>query len=162
VLASTVAIDAAIETGSGITALLPLIVGGLLTLYSMWWIYFDRPVHDLLTSLNRALVWGYGHYLVFVAAAAVGAGLAVSVDLAVATTGPARPLAGFAVTIPVALYVGVLWLLHDRPGYRSSYWVGPVAIAAILLASFTSQAVLLTGCVMAGIVGAKIFARHHA
>ncbi len=159
VLASTVAIGAAVETGSGISALLPLVVGGLLTLYSMWWIYFDRPVHDLLTSLNRALVWGYGHYLVFAAAAAVGAGLAVSVDLAVATSGPARPLSGLAVTIPVALYLTVLWVLHDRPSYRQTSWVGPAAIAAILLASFTAQPVLLTGCVMAAIVGVKIAAR---
>ena len=162
VLASTVAIDAAIESGSGLSALLPIIVGGLLTLYSMWWIYFDRPVHDLLTSLNRALVWGYGHCLVFAAAAAVGAGLAVSVDLAVATSGPARPLSGLAVTVPVALYLAVLWVLHDRPAYRQNSWVGPVAIAAILLASFTAQPVLLTGCAMAAIVGTKIVARSQA
>ena len=48
----------------------------------MWWIYFDRPVHDLLASLRTAIVWGYGHYVVFAAAAAVGAGLAVAVDQA--------------------------------------------------------------------------------
>ena len=42
----------------------------------MWWVYFDRPVHDLLTSVRKAFVWGYGHYFIFASAAAVGAGLA--------------------------------------------------------------------------------------
>ena len=73
-------IQAALASGEALSALVPLIVGGLLIVYSMWWVYFDRPVHDLLTSLRKAIVWGYGHYFVFAAAAAVGAGLAVSVD----------------------------------------------------------------------------------
>ena len=47
-----------------------IIVGGLLTMYAMWWLYFDAPAHQVLTSLRRAFVWGYGHYLVFAAAAA--------------------------------------------------------------------------------------------
>ena len=34
------------------STLLPLVVGGLLIVFSMWWIYFDRPVHDLLTSMR--------------------------------------------------------------------------------------------------------------
>ena len=80
ILAATVAVQAALASGEALSALVPLIVGGLLIVYSMWWVYFDRPVHDLLTSLRKAIVWGYGHYLVFAAAAAVGAGLAVSVD----------------------------------------------------------------------------------
>ena len=32
-----------------LSALVPLIVGGLLIVFSMWWVYFDRPAHDLLT-----------------------------------------------------------------------------------------------------------------
>ncbi len=71
----------------------------------MWWMYFDRPVHDLLTSLTKAIVWGYGHYLVFAAAAAVGAGLAVSVDQATHHAKVSAAGAGFAVAVPVAVFV---------------------------------------------------------
>ena len=82
ILAATVAVQAALASGEALSPLLPIIVGGLLIAYSMWWMYFDRPVHDLLTSLRKAIMWGYGHYLIFASAAAVGAGLAVSVDQA--------------------------------------------------------------------------------
>ena len=84
----------------------------------MWWVYFDRPVHDLLTSLRKAIVWGYGHYLVFAAAAAVGAGLAVNVDQATHHAKVSAVGAGAAVAIPVAVYLLCLWVLHDRPEYR--------------------------------------------
>ena len=85
ILAATVAIQSALASGEALSALAPLIGGGLLIVYSLWWVYFDRPVHDLLTSLRKAIVWGYGHYVVFAAAAAVGAGLAVAVDQRVTT-----------------------------------------------------------------------------
>ena len=82
ILSATLAVQSALSSGEALPALTPLIIGGLLIVFSMWWVYFDRPVHDLLTSFRKAIVWGYGHYLVFAAAAAVGAGLAVNVDYA--------------------------------------------------------------------------------
>ena len=82
ILAATVAIQSALASGERLSALLPIIIGGLLIVYSLWWFYFDRPVHDLLTTFRRAFIWGYGHYVVFAAAAAVGAGLAAAVDAA--------------------------------------------------------------------------------
>ena len=74
------AVQATIDAGQPLATLAPTIAGGLLIVFSMWWIYFDRPVHDLLTSLPKAIFWGYGHYFVFASAAAVGAGLAAAVD----------------------------------------------------------------------------------
>jgi len=38
------------------SALVPIIVGGLLIVYSMWWLYFDHPAHDLLTGFRRAFI----------------------------------------------------------------------------------------------------------
>ena len=155
ILAATTAVQAALASGEALSALVPLIVGGLLIAYSMWWIYFDRPVHDLLTSLSTAIVWGYGHYVVFAAAAAVGAGLAVAVDQAAhhATIGPRA--AGAAVAIPVVLYLMCLWVLHDRPAYRKTRLLGPVAAALVLLTPLTGHAVPLTGGILAGLVAVK-------
>jgi low temperature requirement protein LtrA len=143
--------------------LAPMIVGGLLLVFSMWWIYFDRPVHDLLVGgLRKAIVWGYGHYFVFASAAAVGAGLAVSVDAAthhaaIGTTG-----AGFAVAIPTVIFIACLWILHDRPEYRSTRWMAPLAAPIMLLAPFTTQPVLVIGSTLAGLVGIKGWLRLQA
>ena len=80
-----------------------------------------------MTDLRTAIVWGYGHYVVFGAAAAVGAGLAVAVDEAAhhAAIGPVA--AGAAVAVPVVLYLMCLWWLHDRPAYRRTRLFGPIA-----------------------------------
>ena len=53
ILAATVAVQSALASGEALPALLPLIGGGLLIAYSMWWMYFDRPVHDLLIARVR-------------------------------------------------------------------------------------------------------------
>jgi low temperature requirement protein LtrA len=150
ILAATTAVQTALASGETLFALIPLMVGGLLIAFSMWWIYFDRPVHDLLTNLRTAIVWGYGHYVVFAAAAAVGAGLAVAVDQAAhhATIGPVA--AGAAVAIPVVLFLMCLWVLHDQ-----TRLLGPVAAVLVLLTPFTGHAVPLTGVILAGLVGVK-------
>jgi low temperature requirement protein LtrA len=53
--------------------------GGLLLVFGLWWIYFaDGGVE--LGGLSTALAWGYGHYAVFAAIAALGAGLDSALD----------------------------------------------------------------------------------
>jgi low temperature requirement protein LtrA len=162
ILSATVAVQSALASGEALSSLIPLIVGGLLIAFSMWWMYFDQPVHDLLTNLKTALVWGYGHYLVFGAAAAVGAGLAVNVDYATHHAEISAGTAGAAVAIPVAIFILCLWFLHDRPGYRQSRWFGPVAAIAILLTPLSGQAVLLVGLILASVIAIKLFMRRGA
>ncbi len=159
ILAATVAIQTALASGEGLSALAPLIVGGLLIVYSLWWIYFDRPVHDLLTSLRKAIIWGYGHYVVFAAVAAVGAGLAVTVDQATHHAKVSATGAGAAVAIPVAIYLLCLWFLHDRPEYRQTRLLGPIAAVLALLTPFTGHAVPLIGTILAGLVAVKLVLR---
>ena len=128
----------------------------------MWWVYFDRPVHDLLTSIRKAFTWGYGHYFVFASAAAVGAGLAVAVDAATHTAKIGPVGAGVAVAVPVATYLLCLWFLHDRPEYRQTRAYGPVAAVLVLLTPFTGHGVPLTGAILAGLVALKLFVyRNH-
>ena len=159
ILAATVAVQSALASGEALPALLPIIGGGLLIAYSMWWMYFDRPVHDLLTSLGKAIVWGYGHYFMFAAAAAVGAGLAVSVDEATHHAKVSAVGAGAAVAIPVAIYLLCLWVLHDRPEYRQTRWFGPIAAGLVLLTPFTGYAVPLIGLILTALVAVKLVLR---
>jgi low temperature requirement protein LtrA len=156
ILSATLAVQSALASGEALSSLMPVIVGGLLIVYSMWWTYFDRPVHDLLSSMRKAFIWGYGHYVVFGAAAAVGAGLAVNVDYATAHAKIGEVGAGAAVAVPVATFLVCLWFLHDRPEYRPTRALGPVAAGLILLTPFTGHAVPLTGVLLASLVAAKI------
>jgi low temperature requirement protein LtrA len=160
VLSATVALEAAFGESEHPVGLITLGVTGLVILFSMWWIYFEQPGHERLTSLNASLRWGYGHYLVFAATAATGAGLAVAVDhdRHVAHVG-ALP-AALATTAPVAVFVLVVWLLHlDHRRMRRVSTAFPAAAVLILATSFTPVPVHLTALVMAVLTGLLVAVR---
>ena len=157
ILAASVAVRSATEAGTSALGLLPTIVGGLLIVFSFWWLYFERPAHEVLASLPTAFVWGYGHYFVFAAAAAVGAGLAVSVDHVTHHAEITDVAAGAAVAVPVAVYLVCLWFLHGRsePSVATRV-VAPLVVGGVLLTPFTGQAALWTGLLMAGLTAFKV------
>jgi len=160
VLSSTVAIQTALDEDAALGDLATTAVGGLLTVFAMWWLYFSKEAHELLTSLRAGIVWGYGHYLVFASAAAVGAGLAVNVDLVThhAAIGPRAAAAAF--TIPVALFLLAVWALQVRP-HHLGRWPGAVvpATALLVLAStLTSEPVLVTGLLAAAMIAVSVVA----
>ena len=111
VLASTLAIQTALEEDAALVDLATTAAGGLLTVFGMWWLYFAKEAHELLTSLRAAYIWGYGHYLVFASAAAVGAGLAVNVDFLTDHAAIGARGAAAAFTIPVAVFLLAVWAL---------------------------------------------------
>lgn len=153
ILAASLAIQSAADAGHArIGELLPVVLGGLLIVFGCWWLYFEHPGQEALTSFRAAFVWGYGHYFVFGAAAAVGAGLAVGVDRAVGQSTISATAAGAAVAVPVAVFLLCLWFLHARPhdpGLTRA--LGPLVALAVLLTPFTGRAVLFTGLLLAGL-----------
>jgi low temperature requirement protein LtrA len=163
VLASSIAIQTA-TSDSGFTArLLVVAAGGLLILFSIWWLYFDRPAQHLLTTTRAAFVWGYGHLLVFASVAAVGAGISLAIERA------SRPIAlgpaatGAAVAIPVAVFLLSLWALHVRPTDPPIRKIGaPVTAAVVVAASFTATPPLIIGLVLTVYVAAKVVVRLRA
>ena len=138
---------------------MPIIAGGLLTVYVMWWLYCDHPTHDLLTSKRDAFLWGYGHNFIFAAAAGVGAGIAVAVDQRSGASAMGASAAGWAFVIPVALYLGMLWLLHARRRERAVPYAAPAAIAIVLLTPFTGAPVPWTGVALAGLLALTLTVR---
>ncbi|MET8980543.1 low temperature requirement protein A [Streptomyces sp. NPDC004539] len=114
IAAATVAVKSAADEHDALGELLPIAGGGLLIVFAAWWIYFVVPVHGHLRSNRQAFLWGYGHYLVFASAAAIGAGLEVAVEEAVGKAHISATAAGAAVTVPVALYLLTVWALHSR------------------------------------------------
>jgi low temperature requirement protein LtrA len=137
VAAATVDVRTGLGEGKHLSAMVFLAGAGLVIVFGMWWLYFDRPAHGLLTTLRTSILWGYGHYFIFASAAAVGAGLAVAADYDVRHGEISMTVAGYAVALPVAVYLLFVWLLHIRPHQR-----GPVVIAYPAVAVLTLVAPL--------------------
>jgi len=153
VLASTIAIQSALDSGHGGPGLLSLAGAGLVIVFSMWWLYFDRPANDLLTTLRTSITWGYGHYLIFGAAAAVGAGLAVSVDYDIHEAHVGSRVAGYATAVPVAVFLFSVWLLHIRPHLRGLVNVAfPVTAGLVLLAPCGPAPIHVIAALLAALV----------
>jgi hypothetical protein len=69
--------------------------------------------------------------------------------------------AGFAITVPVTVFLVAVWALHyaaKTPGRMRTYAV-PVASVLILAASFTPEPVMTTGLLLASLVAAAVIAR---
>ncbi|MFF5295515.1 low temperature requirement protein A [Paractinoplanes globisporus] len=132
VSAATVAFRGALDEGEHVAALIRLAVAGLVVVFGLWWLYFDRSAHNLLNSLRTSILWGYGHYFIFASAAAVGAGLGVSVDHAAHHTEISSVMVGYAIAVPVAVYLFFVWLLHIRP-HQSGPMLAAFPVAAVLV-----------------------------
>lgn len=139
VLSAATATQSAIDTHGAGGGLYAVAGGGLLTVFAMWWLYFAKPAERFITATSRATFqWGYGHYAIFGSAAAVGAGLAVNVDAATGHTELSRAAASATLTVPVAVFLLALWLLHLRPhgAGRRHDAIFPVATLLVLAATF--------------------------
>ena len=164
IAAATVAVKSGIDENDALGELLPIAAGGLLIVFAAWWIYFVVPIHGHLRSNRQGFVWGYGHYLIFASAAAIGAGLEVAVEEAVHKAHISTLAASAAVTIPTALYLVTVWALHSRHFKvgLAQQLVLPVSALAVLACTFAGTwAVLAAGLVMAATVatGATLSAR---
>lgn len=152
VAAATVAVQSAVDEFSALGELLPIAFGGLLIVFAAYWIYFSTPVTEHLASGIRSFVWGYGHYFVFGSAAAVGAGLEVVVEQAVHKAHISQTAAAFAVTLPAALFLLTVWLIHSRRAKRglAEHAVLPVCAVLVLASTFCGHwAVPVAGVAMA-------------
>jgi low temperature requirement protein LtrA len=146
ILGVTNAISGAFATGFSLP-LLALAVGGLLLVFGIWWTYFLGGDEEGLTTLRIALSWGYGHYFVFGAIGALGAGLEVAVDAEEHVAHIGAVGAALSVAIPVAIVLVVLSSLRALVWSRETR--NPVLIGVLV--------VLLLACgVLAGVVGVGV------
>ncbi|KMS70591.1 membrane protein [Streptomyces viridochromogenes] len=155
IAAATVAVKAGIDENDALGDLLPIAAGGLLIIFAAWWIYFVVPIHGHLRSNKQAFLWGYGHYVVFAAAAAIGAGLEVAVEQAVGKAHISTLAASAAVTLPTALYLLTVWALHSRyfkVGIAQQLVLPTTALLVICCTFLGDWAVLAAGLVSAGAV----------
>lgn len=158
VLTSIVAIQSTLEAEAMTGSLLGIIIGGLLIVYGMWWLYFYEPSHDLMKSLRFDFVWANGHYFIFSSVAAVGAGLAVMLDQVAHHAEISLLGAGMAVALPLAVYLLSLWTLMILPHARRlrDKALYPLFALLILLTPLTGQAVLLSGLLLAALLAIRL------
>ena len=91
ILSTTIAIQDAVDGEHPAAQVTYVVIGGILIVFSLWWLYFQRNAGDAIGGDNVSpFVWGFGHYFIFAAAAAIGAGLASRVDFGPATPKAAR------------------------------------------------------------------------
>jgi low temperature requirement protein LtrA len=154
VLAATSAVQVGLDEREAVGGVLTVAACGAVITFAMWWLYFALPAHRFLSSNRVAFRWGYGHYLIFAAVAAVGAGFAVAVDGATHHTEIGDVAVAAAVTVPVAVFLLSTWFLHIRPHRRGLVDDAgfPGAAALVLLATWTPVALPLSALVLAGLV----------
>jgi len=155
VLASTVGVQDALDGGGLSTDLIVIALSGLTLLFVLWWLYFAEPAGDGLTRRrNLSFVWGYGHYLIFASLAAVGAGLEVAVETAGHHTEVTDQEVSFAVAVPVAVFLVMLWAVHAPIVDRVV--INPFAIAVsaavIVLLPLSAPAIGVAGALVAMVV----------
>lgn len=126
-------------------------LGSMLLVLGLWWVYSMLPSGELLHHhRERAFGWGYWHYVVFAAIAAVGAGLGVVADT-LAPPGSSGGEGGHVVTpvlamgtvaVPLAVVLVALWGLqwHEthkarNPGRATLAGLGGVAVAVAAVAA---------------------------
>ncbi|MDX3576044.1 low temperature requirement protein A [Streptomyces sp. FL07-04A] len=152
IAAATVAVKSGIDENDALGELLPIAVGGLLIVFAAWWIYFVVPIHGHLRTSGQAFLWGYGHYFVFASAAAIGAGLEVAVEQATGEAHLSTTAASSAVTLPTALFLSTVWVLHARHFKvgLAQQSVLPVTALLVICCTFLGEwAVLAAGLVAA-------------
>jgi low temperature requirement protein LtrA len=146
VLAATTAVQEAMAASGVSPALIAVAVGGLLLVFALWWAYFKLPAwigHDV--RFRWQIAWGYGHYVIFAAVGAIGAGLQVAADSTKDGAHVPAVTAALSVAVPTAIFIIAVAMLHRRSAIR--YELLSLAVAALLL---------LGAAVAAGVVGVPI------
>ncbi|GAB2444583.1 low temperature requirement protein A [Streptosporangium sandarakinum] len=117
VLAASRGVEGALEAGEVGGRLVVIAVAGLLLLFALWWLYFLGPAGDGLSDhRRRSYLWGYGHYGIFAALAALGAGLEVAVERSGHDVAVSPMALGYAVAAPVGVYLALLWAVNELVG----------------------------------------------
>ncbi|MEU4366246.1 low temperature requirement protein A [Micromonospora chersina] len=158
VLSNSVAIQRGVDAGN--ERLWVLAAAGMVIVFAIWWLYFDRPNPLPPASLPGALFWGYGHYVVFASIAAVGAGLAVAIDHDLHTGHVSGRGAAYAVAVPVAVYLVALWVLHLPGKHGLGRVLFPAAAAVVLAAPWLPAPIEVIAGVLVVLVAVTLVMRH--
>jgi low temperature requirement protein LtrA len=160
VLASVHAFEQAIHHFS--TDLAMLVLGTILILFSMWWLYFDDKVDSKLENKKKAFLWGYGHYLIYLFATAVGALISVNVDVLTDHAKIDESIAVTGLALSIAGYLTSVWFCHDllldRNGLQKYELL--ILAACVVGISILFQSIVLMGIAFVALNVIRLVRRH--
>jgi len=143
-------------------ALIGAAVSGLVIVFTLWALYFMETEQLDTSSLRRALVWGYGHIIVFASGALFAAGLGAVMDVAIGHSEIDAAQAARWAVAPVAGYLFGLWFIRERfrsGGLRAHLLLLGSVVMAGLAASgapiWVAAAGLVAIAALRGIEGAR-------
>ena len=142
-----VAISAMIQIESGAAFPDPdfflLAIPSAIIAFSLWGVYFTDEDHLASDELGHALLWGYGHFALFAAGAAAGAGMTVMLSVLDHSAHVDPRVGVLAIAVPVAIYLATLWLIRDRLClYGVGRWLLLGSAALVLLIGFIAPRAL--------------------
>ncbi|TIC89117.1 low temperature requirement protein A [Nocardioides sp. GY 10113] len=167
ILAVSVGLRDALDGAGDVGPAPAIVVAALVIAFGLWWIYFDALGRDALTRSRRAaFLWGYGHYALFAAVGAIGAGVQAQLHLAHAEHGSSSLAPVAAVAVPVAVSLAAIaWLqqaANGRVGEARWLYVGAgLALGVLPLAGRLPVAVAdgLLAVVVVALVGREVVRR---
>lgn len=171
IAAATAATSEALGADATALPLLSLALGGLIIVGAIWWIYFDFSTGRAPTRDRRSqYLWGYLHYFVFAAVAAIGVGLALAAD-SLAEPDGAAPAALGALTVGGAIAVFLVTIafiegLAEGEGWRSGVLVKLLLALGVVTAAFAAErltpsvSILVCGILLAAVVAYGVVLQH--
>jgi low temperature requirement protein LtrA len=156
VLAASIGVDRALAASGVSASLIAIAAAACLLVFALWWLYFLHPAGaGLAAHRDRSYLWGYGHYGLFAALAVLGAGLEFAVEQAGHHVAASPVAIGYAIAIPVAVFLVSLWALHAS--ICSTLEPGPVfGSAAVVLAVPLTPAPVATVVAIAAVCSALV------
>jgi low temperature requirement protein LtrA len=109
-----------------------LALGAAIVTFSLWSAYFTRHDQVIGEQLRQSLLWGYSHFVLFAAGAAVGAGFAVRLEALTGRSAIGELSSGLAIAIPISLYLLSLWVMREARNPISWHTVVLPGIASLL------------------------------
>lgn len=140
VLAVSIGFQEVVDLSAVAPSVLVTVGAALVVAFALWWLYFDALGSDaLVRNRSAAFAWGYGHYAIFAATAAVGAGVRAEID-ALADPARAHGGGGSAVgAVAVAVVLLALLLLARLSGPTPVAPLAGGALACLVLAVLATR-----------------------
>ena len=150
VIAASMGFNRAVQAGGVNVSLVTIAVAGLVLVFGVWWIYFLDPCGEgLAANRDRSYLWGYGHYGLFAALAALGAGLELAVEHAGGHVDVSATVISAAVATPLSVFLVLVWAVNAP--VRSACISPPVLVgaAAVVVVAPTATAAVGLAVVVA-------------
>jgi len=142
--------------------LVTLAGSAVLILFSMWWLYFDDLLEDVLADKKKSFIWSYGHYLIYGFATAVGVLISVNVDSLANNAEIIESNAIIGLAFMIAGYLASVWLCHDYLLEKKGIVLYELLILAALVIgiAFFAKSVLLISVVFVVLIAIRLTRKH--